>query len=99
MWEGGYVADVVRVSMGCIVQKSIFQPILRHPGFFPLFSHEGKNKDRFFKNTSHYYRGQTATVLNTATHNLITKFFLEKFKKKMVDRHGGLKSAGLSLLV
>ena len=90
MWEFGYVGDVVQVSMGCNFWKSMFQPILRHPGFFPLFGHEGKNKDRFLKNTSHYYRGQTATVLNTATHDLITKFFKEKFKKKMVDRHGGL---------
>ena len=91
MWEGGYVGDVVWVSMGCNVQKSVFQLILRNPGFFPLFGHEGKNKDRFLKNTSHYDRGQTDTVLNTAAHDLITKFFLEKFKKKMVDRHGGLK--------
>ena len=58
---------------------------------FALFSHEGRNKDRFFKNTSHYNRRQTKTGLNAATHDLITNFFLEKFKKKMVDRHGGLK--------
>ena len=58
---------------------------------FALFSHEGRSKDRFFKNTSHHNRRQTKTGLNAATHDLITNFFLEKFKKKMVDRHGGLK--------
>ena len=61
---------------------------------FALFSHEGRSKDRFFKNTSHHNRRQTKTGLNAATPHLITKFFLEKFKKKMVDRHGGLKLQG-----
>ena len=45
---------------------------------FALFSHEGRNKDRFFKNTSHYNRRQTKTDLNTAPPHLITKFSLQE---------------------
>ena len=43
-----------------------------------LSGHDGKNKHRIFKNTSHYQRRETKAVLNIATPHLITEFLLRE---------------------